>query len=161
MIDPRVSVPMPNTTSPPAVADPGPADDPLEPRSRFHGLFVCPRNQLVALRERAHRKLRHQHRAGVREPFDDRGVVVEHLVLERARHPTWSEFPWSRRDPSHPRDAVQWPLVCACADVSICLRGLSEREILGQRDDAIELRSVLLEPLRYIFVRSVADTSRR
>src|SRR3954465_12634240 len=46
MIDPRVSVPMPNTTRPPAVAEPGPADEPLDPRSTFHGLFVRPRNQL-------------------------------------------------------------------------------------------------------------------
>src|SRR5262245_48891614 len=43
-IDPPVSVPMPNATQPAAVADAGPADDPLEPNFRFHGLFVQPLN---------------------------------------------------------------------------------------------------------------------
>ena len=45
MIEPRVSVPIAKPTRPAAVAEPGPADDPLEPRP-FHGFFVWPRNQL-------------------------------------------------------------------------------------------------------------------
>src|SRR6187200_2809174 len=45
-IDPDVSVPIPNATQPAAVADDGPADDPLEPRRMSHGLFVRPRYQL-------------------------------------------------------------------------------------------------------------------
>src|SRR5947209_10066187 len=44
-IDPLVSVPIANPTSPAAVADPGPADDPLDPSCRFHGFIVCPPNQ--------------------------------------------------------------------------------------------------------------------
>ena len=40
---------MPKPTQPAAVADDGPADDPLEPCVRFHGLFVCPPNQLSPL----------------------------------------------------------------------------------------------------------------
>jgi hypothetical protein len=44
MIEPRVSVPIAKTTSPAAVAEPGPAEDPLDPRSMFHGFFVWPRN---------------------------------------------------------------------------------------------------------------------
>ena len=45
MIEPRVSVPMANPTSPAAVAAPEPADDPLAPCSRFHGFRVRPPNQ--------------------------------------------------------------------------------------------------------------------
>ena len=45
-IDPPVSVPIANPTSPPPVAEPEPAEDPLEPSSGFHGLFVRPPNQL-------------------------------------------------------------------------------------------------------------------
>ena len=45
-IDPDVSVPMPKATQPAAVADAGPADDPLELCVRFHGFLVPPRNQL-------------------------------------------------------------------------------------------------------------------
>src|SRR6476659_3117564 len=47
-IEPSVSLPIANPTRPAAVADAGPADDPLEPfRSSlgFHGLRVTPPNQ--------------------------------------------------------------------------------------------------------------------
>src|SRR5215469_8421462 len=44
-MDPLVSVPMANAQHPAAVADPGPADDPLEPSSRFQGFLVWPPNQ--------------------------------------------------------------------------------------------------------------------
>src|SRR5882757_6633794 len=43
-MDPLVSVPIPKATSPPAVADAGPADDPLDPSSGFHGFLVVPPN---------------------------------------------------------------------------------------------------------------------
>ena len=44
-IEPHVSVPMANPTSPAAVAEADPADEPLEPCSRFQGFFVFPSNQ--------------------------------------------------------------------------------------------------------------------
>src|SRR5919107_3763889 len=44
-IEPNVSLPTENPTSPAAVADAGPADEPLEPWSGFHGFFVVPPNQ--------------------------------------------------------------------------------------------------------------------
>ena len=76
-IDPLVSVPMPKPTQPAAVADEGPADDPLEPCVGSHGLFVCPPNQLSPLRQLAGRELGDQHGAGVAQHLDDAGVVVE------------------------------------------------------------------------------------
>ena len=45
MIDPPVSVPIEKPTSPAAVAEPGPADDPDASYSVFHGLRVRPPNQ--------------------------------------------------------------------------------------------------------------------
>ena len=42
---PSVSEPSANPTRPAAVAEPGPADEPDEPSSRFHGFLVCPPNQ--------------------------------------------------------------------------------------------------------------------
>src|SRR5262245_25582187 len=48
-IDPLVSVPMPNATQPAAVADEGPADEPLDPCDGFQGFFVWPPNQLSPL----------------------------------------------------------------------------------------------------------------
>src|SRR5438094_10085238 len=44
MMEPRVSVPIANATSPAEVAAPGPADDPLELVSGDHGLRVAPPN---------------------------------------------------------------------------------------------------------------------
>src|SRR4029077_17985867 len=44
-IEPSVSEPMLNATQPAAVADAGPADEPLEPCLGFHGLRVIPPNQ--------------------------------------------------------------------------------------------------------------------
>src|SRR5437588_7826345 len=45
-IEPRVSEPMLNATQPAAVAQAGPADDPLDPWLMFHGFRVTPPNQL-------------------------------------------------------------------------------------------------------------------
>ncbi len=44
-MEPQVSLPMAKPTSPAAVAAPGPAEEPLEPCSRFQGFFVLPPNQ--------------------------------------------------------------------------------------------------------------------
>src|SRR5688500_14577660 len=41
-MEPSVSLPIENPTRPPAVADAGPADDPLDPASTFHGFRVRP-----------------------------------------------------------------------------------------------------------------------
>src|SRR3989338_6907527 len=43
-IEPQVSVPMAKPTSPAATAAAGPAEEPLEPSSVFHGLRVIPPN---------------------------------------------------------------------------------------------------------------------
>src|SRR5450759_5383452 len=45
-IDPSVSLPIAKPTRPAAVADAGPADDPLDPWSTFHGFFVVAPNQM-------------------------------------------------------------------------------------------------------------------
>ena len=44
-IEPNVSEPILNATQPAAVADAGPADEPLDPCFGFHGLRVMPPNQ--------------------------------------------------------------------------------------------------------------------
>jgi hypothetical protein len=46
MIDPLVSEPMENATSPALVAEAGPAEEPLEPRAVFQGLRVRRPNQM-------------------------------------------------------------------------------------------------------------------
>src|SRR3970282_713999 len=45
-IEACVSVPIAKATQPAAVAEPGPAEDPLDPCARFHGFLVWPRYQL-------------------------------------------------------------------------------------------------------------------
>src|SRR5580698_5257462 len=44
-MEPRVSVPSANPTRPADVAEADPADEPLDPRSVFHGFLVRPLNQ--------------------------------------------------------------------------------------------------------------------
>src|SRR5664279_677440 len=44
-MEPRVSDPIEKATQPDAVADAGPAEEPLDPCSVFHGLRVLPPNQ--------------------------------------------------------------------------------------------------------------------
>ena len=41
-IEPSVSLPIVNPTSPATTAEAEPAEEPLDPCSRFHGFFVCP-----------------------------------------------------------------------------------------------------------------------
>ena len=41
-IEPRVSLPIPNAMQPAAVAEAGPAEEPLEPWSVFQGFLVVP-----------------------------------------------------------------------------------------------------------------------
>src|SRR5215510_2923722 len=53
-IDPEVSVPMPNATQPAAVAEDGPADDPLDPSFTSHGLLVRPPNHWSPPRSEEH-----------------------------------------------------------------------------------------------------------
>src|SRR6185437_17070598 len=48
-IEPSVSEPMLNATHPAAVAEAGPADEPLEPCDGFHGLRVFPPNQVSSM----------------------------------------------------------------------------------------------------------------
>ena len=49
IIEPNVSVPIENPTSPADVADADPAEDPLEPSSKFQGFLVFPPNQTSPL----------------------------------------------------------------------------------------------------------------
>ena len=44
-MDPHVSDPIENPTKPAAVAEPGPAEEPLDPCSVSQGFFVLPPNQ--------------------------------------------------------------------------------------------------------------------
>ena len=161
MIEPRVSVPIAKPTSPAAVAEPGPADDPLDPLLRVPRIVGLAAEPVVALRQRAHRELRDEDRAGVAQPLDDGGVVVEDLILKRAGAPRRRDALGREQVLRAPGDAVKRPSVSAGADLAIGLRRLRQREILGQRDDAVQLRPVLLQPIEVHLRQSVDETSRR
>ena len=45
IMEPCVSVPIAKGTNPATVAAAEPAEEPLDPLNKFHGLFVCPPNQ--------------------------------------------------------------------------------------------------------------------
>src|SRR5712671_4443779 len=77
-IEPSVSEPMLKATHPAAVADAGPAEDPLEPCA----------GPYVAFRQRAQRELRHQHSAGGVQSLHDNRVLIDRLRLEAGRAPS-------------------------------------------------------------------------
>ena len=86
-IDPCVSVPIENATQPAAVADPGPGRRSARPFLRVPRIVGAAAEPAIALRQRAERELGDEHRAGVAQPLDDRGVVVEDLLDRTARRP--------------------------------------------------------------------------
>ena len=104
---------MPNATHPAAVADAGPADEPLDPRRDVPRIVRAAAIPLVALREQSGRELRDQHRAGVAQPNDDFGVFVDDAILEIRRAPRRAARPSSRRDPSRRTE-------CRAADRDTC-----------------------------------------
>ena len=145
-IDPLVSVPMPNATHPAAVADEGPADDPLDPCVGSHGFFVWPPNQLIAAGQLAGRELGDQHRARVAQHLDDAGVVVERLLLERRRAPR-GLVALDRDDVLRaPRNAVQRPLVLARRDLGVGALRLGAAVVVEERDDVVQQAVVAVQP---------------
>src|ERR671916_122785 len=86
----------------------------------------------IALRQRAHRQLRHQDRAGLAKPLYDGRVVIEDLVPERTSSPGCGDSFAREKVFAAPRNPVQRSFVAAGTDFLVRLRGLREREVLGQ-----------------------------
>ena len=128
------------------MAEPGPADEPLEPAA-VPGVLRLPAEPVVSLRERAERQFGHQHGAGLAQPLDDRRVVVDHLVLIGRRAAGRRGCLWSRRDPLRPMGCRAAGRGTPGLDLLVRRGGLLQREFLGERHDAVEAGAVFLQPL--------------
>ena len=116
-------------THPAAVADAGPADEPLDPGwllgiPRIARAFLPP---MVALGERAECELCDEDRAGVVETLHDGRFVVERLVLVEAGAPRRWIALHREQILRAPGDAVQRTAIFAARDLRVHLLGLFAR----------------------------------
>ena len=115
-------------------------------RRGSHGLRVLPPNHWSPIARAPSGQLGHQHGAGFLEPGRDRGLLVDHPVLELRGAPGRRIARVGDQVLGAPGNAVQRPAILARGDLGVGLRGLLERQILGERDDALQQRVEPLEP---------------
>ena len=139
-IDPLVSVPIAKPTRPAAVAEPGPADDPPDPCEGSHGLFVCPPNHRSPCAISPVVSFATSTAPGVAQHLDDARVLVDDLILERARAPRRLVALDGDDVLRPPRDAVQRPFVFAGGDLGIGLLRLCQAEVVEDGDGAVQRR---------------------
>ncbi len=144
-IDPLVSLPMAKATQPAAVADDGPADDPLEPCVGSHGLLVCPPNQLSPAASSPRRQLGDQHGAGVAQHLDD-ARRSRALLGEGRRAPRGLEALHGDDVLHAPRDAVQRPLVASGGDLPVGLGRLRHSVVVEERHDVVQRGVAAVQP---------------
>ena len=119
MMDPRVSVPMPNATHPAAVADVGPAEDPLDPTATFQGLLVRPRYHWSPIAKRPDASFAIRIAPAFVEPGDHLGILVDHAVFVFSGTPGGLGS-FHREQIFHaPGDAVQRAFVVSRFDVGL------------------------------------------
>lgn len=145
MMDPPVSVPIEKPTSPAAVAEPGPADDPDASLGipRVAGQTSEPAG---GYGQRACRELRDQDRSRVGESAVHAGVQIDNPVPV-GRHPP-RRLRSSHREQvfESPRDAMQGAAVGACGDFFVRSPSLTQSQILGETDHAQEPGVISLQP---------------
>jgi hypothetical protein len=137
-MDPPVSVPMEKPTRPAAVAEPGPADDPLEP-CRDSTDCSCGRRPTDRRTPSLRRELRHQHGARIAQANDHFGVVIDDAILEVVRAPR-RRIALRIEEILHAiRNAVQQPAIAPGRDRAIRRTRLGQRALFHERRHAIEL----------------------
>ena len=93
---------------------------------------------LVAHRQRTQRQLGHQHGAGLLEPGRHGRLDVDHPVLERRRAPGRRVSGIGDQVLGSPGNAVQRTAILAGGDLRSAWAACFEREVLGERHDALQ-----------------------
>ncbi len=137
-MDPSVSDPMLNATHPAAVADAGPADDPLEPCSVLQGFRVMPPYHTLPSASAPSVSLAMRIAPAAFEPLHDRGVLIDHLVLEAAGAPCRRVAFDGEQILGAPWETVQRSAVLASRDIAIGFRGLRTGAVCGERDHTVQ-----------------------
>jgi hypothetical protein len=108
-----------------------------------------------AARKLDHRQFRDEHRAGVREPLDDRRVVVEDLIAIGLGAPRRRDA-FRREEILHAIRNAEERAILHAASGELCVGGgsFAERALARNRDDRAELRAIFFEP-REIEIRQL------
>src|SRR2546422_977556 len=97
-MEPLVSVPMANPHRPAAVADAGPAEEPLDPSSGFQGFFVVPPNQRSPwARARSARKVTTQLSFSLWRWRRARYILVRSVEVTWRDLRRWARWPTGRK----------------------------------------------------------------
>ena len=144
-MEPSVSEPMAKPTQPAATALAGPAEEPLEPWLGFHGLRVCPPNQLSPMASAPRVNLATSTAPACVEPLDHGGVFIDDLVLEAACAPGGGIAFDGEQILGAPGNAVQRAAVLARGDLVVGFSGLRQGAVFGEGDDEVQRGIVALE----------------
>ena len=125
-------------------------------------LAGCPdcRSLVVALREETGRELRHEHRAGIAQPNDHLGVVVDGAILEVGRAPRGAHAP-GREEVLHTiGDAVQRAAIPAGLDLRVGLGGFGGVAVPYELAERNRLQLSLLRGSSYEALKDPNDYNR-
>ena len=115
---------------------------------RIPGIAGDPAKPMVAVRQRPERKFCHQHRAGLVQSFNHRGVFVDHLLFKSSRAPRCGITLHGQQILGAPRQPVQRASILSGRNFAIGFPGLRQRALLGQCDHEFQLRVVAFQPLQ-------------
>ena len=138
---------MAKPTRPAAVVAAEPAEEPLDPCSRFHGFRVPATVPVVPQCESAQGQLRHQDGARLFEATHHGRVFSDDLVPVRSGAPRSAVALGRQQILGAPRDAVKRAAVCAVRNLTIRPGRILERLITDQRYDGLQRRAVPFQPL--------------
>ena len=148
-IEPQVSVPMAKAAKRGSDDCAGTARRAARPAVRVPGIFRgsgCRRRREAvaqAAGQLDHRRFAQQHRARLVQLVDDRGVVIEALVLVRLCPPRCGISLHGQQIFRRIGNSVQRPAVVALVDFFFRLARLLQREFGRQRGVGIQLRAIL------------------
>ncbi len=156
MIDPHVSDPMANGTSPAATAAPDPEDDPPAQRPVFQGFRGTGEGGVrlpipQTARDFHHRQLRHQDRPGVVQFGNDGRIPPGNAVFVRGGSPGCGNARRVQQILGSVGNAMQRPAVFAGGEFLVGPAGLLAGEVGRQCDHGIELGADLFQAIQNEF----------
>ncbi len=140
---PPVSVAIEKPTSPAAVAEPEPDDEPAASKCGFQGLRVRPRyHSNSASREWVGRELGDEHGPRIFQPLGDRRFDVDDAVAILRSAPGRGIAGIGDDVLQPPRNPVQRPTILPLSQLTVGSLRLLERELVHECHDAFEQRVV-------------------
>lgn len=145
MIDPPVSDPIEKPTSPAAVAEPGPADDPDASSSVFQGFRVRPPNQRAVTANAPVESFATRIAPASVNRLYTLESNVDDPVAVRRHSPRCLRSPHGEQVFESPWNTMQRSAICARGDFFVSPASLALCQIFGEIDNAQKFRIVLLQ----------------